>query len=313
MKRSSSFSVSRRGALAASTVAALGAAMVAVPLLAVSASATQPGSDGSHKVTICHRNNDDKKPYVVETVDIASSGLLKAGHNDHTGDIWSAGMKADHDKWGDIIPAYHYQDGDFSFDFPGLNWGSDGQAIYDNGCKVVLPTPTPTETTPTPTPTETSQTPEPTPTETTATPEPSQSETSASGEPSDTPTPTETTATPEPTPTETTATPEPTPTETTATPEPTPTETTATPEPTPSESTATEVPTTAPATPESSAPEASSSESTDPGIPSTGGTATTLPKTGSDSAAMLALAAGLVTMGAASIVVARRRTEVESD
>jgi len=63
--------------------------------------------------------------------------------------------------------------------------------------------------------------------------------------------------------------------------------------------------------PETSSPSGNSSE--DPGLPSAGGNGATLPKTGSDSGALLALAAGLVTVGAASIVVARRRTETETD
>ena len=132
MKRSSSFSVSRRGVLAASTVGALGVAIVAVPLLAVSASATNEHEGDSHKVTICHRNNDAKKPYVKESVDIASTGLLKSGHNDHTGDVFAAGMKDDHEKWGDIIPAYSYKISEHkTFTFKGLNWDGAGQAAID--------------------------------------------------------------------------------------------------------------------------------------------------------------------------------------
>ncbi len=297
MKRSSSFTVSRRGVLAASTVGALGAALVATPLLAISASATPSGSDG-HKVTICHRNNDDKKPYVQESVDIASTGLLKSGHNDHTGDVWSAGMKADHEKWGDIIPAYTYTKGSFSFTFPGLNWDADGKAIYNAGCKVVVPTPT--VTTPSTEPTDEPSSPEETATEEPGSPEPTATESTATEE-AGSPEPTATESSPEPTATE--SSPEPTATETS--PEPTSTEIVPTPEQsTPSDGNGSPVP-------ETSSPSGNSSE--DPGLPSTGGNGATLPKTGSDSGALLALAAGLVTVGAASIVVARRRTETETD
>ena len=308
MKRSSSFTASRRSVLAASTIGALGAALVAVPLLAVSASATEDHGDG-HKVTICHRNNNDKKPYVQETVDIASTGLLKSGHNGHTGDVWSAGMKSDHDKWGDIIPAYTYQISEHkTFSFPGLNWDAEGKAIYNAGCKVALPTPT--ETTPSTEPTDEPTTPEETATEEPGSPEPTATESTATEEPGS-PEPTATETSPEPTSTEEPASPEPTATETS--PEPTATETS--PEPT-----STEIPSPSQSTPsngngspvpETSDPSGNSSE--DPGLPSTGGNGATLPKTGSDSGALLALAAGLVTVGAASIVVARRRTEAETD
>ena len=308
MKRSSSFTASRRSVLAASTVGALGAALVAVPLLAVSASATEDHGDG-HKVTICHRNNNDKKPYVQETVDIASTGLLKSGHNGHTGDVWSAGMKSDHDKWGDIIPAYTYKISEHkTFSFPGLNWDAEGKAIYNAGCKVVLPTPT--QTTPSTEPTDEPTTPEETATEEPGSPEPTATESTATEEPGS-PEPTATETSPEPTSTEEPASPEPTATETS--PEPTATETS--PEPT-----STEVPSPSQSTPsngngspvpETSDPSGNSSEN--PGLPSTDGNSATLPKTGSDSGALLALAAGLVTVGAASIVVARRRTEAETD
>ena len=118
--------------------------LVAPFLMMVPAAATPPAP--THKVTICHATASESNPYVKINVDIASSGYVKSGHNDH-------------DK--DIIPPYTY--GDFSF--PGKNWPSP---IYDNGCKVVesSPTPSATETTASPTPTQTSESPTPTPTPT---------------------------------------------------------------------------------------------------------------------------------------------------
>ena len=276
MKRSSSFSVSRRGVLAASTVGALGVAVVAVPMLAISASATPSSGSDDHKVTICHRDNDEKKPYVKETVDIASTGLLKSGHNGHTGDVFAPGMKADHDKWGDIIPPYTYK----TFTFAGLNWDADGQAIYKAGCKVVVATPTETESE------------DPSPQESTPATDPSAEESSPATDPS---------------PVESSPATDPSPVESSPATDPSPEDSSnggpqGSGSPSPEESSSTPVD---PATP--------SDTTTDPGLPSTGGTGTTLPKTGSDTAALLGLAAGLVTMGAASIVVARRRTEVETD
>ena len=44
------------------------------------------------------------------------------------------------DDWGDIIPPYPYVDknGEPQI-FPGRNWSTDGQAIWENGCKPVRP------------------------------------------------------------------------------------------------------------------------------------------------------------------------------
>ena len=73
----------------------------------------------SDKVTICHADSDNKKPYVVITP--AADGNV-SGHADHTGPVWSAGLKADHIDWGDIIPPFYYDNGDDGISFyPGLN------------------------------------------------------------------------------------------------------------------------------------------------------------------------------------------------
>ncbi|MFN8156858.1 MAG: LPXTG cell wall anchor domain-containing protein [Candidatus Nanopelagicales bacterium] len=342
MKRSSSFSVSRRGVLAASTVGALGVAVVAVPMLAISASATPSSGSDDHKVTICHRDNDEKKPYVKETVDIASTGLLKSGHNGHTGDVFAPGMKADHDKWGDIIPPYTYK----TFTFAGLNWDADGQAIYKAGCKVVVATPTetesedpsPQESTPATDPSaeESSPATDPSPVESSPATDPSAEESSPATDPSPVesspatdPSAEESSPATDPSPVESSPATDPSAEESSPATDPSPVESSPATDPSPVESS----PATDPSPEDSSnggpqgsgspSPEESSSTpvdpatpsdtTTDPGLPSTGGTGTTLPKTGSDTAALLGLAAGLVTMGAASIVVARRRTEVETD
>lgn len=118
----------------------LGAALIA-PSAAL---ATKP--DPGHKVTVCHATNSDTNPYVVKSVDIASSGYVKGGHSDHAGPIWDATLKAKHISWGDIIPSYTYG----TFSYPGLNWTAQGQAIRNAGCtipkatKSLSPTPTPT-------------------------------------------------------------------------------------------------------------------------------------------------------------------------
>lgn len=96
-------------------------------------------SDNKGKVRICHRTGSFSNFYVSENVNESSVD----GHG-----------------YGDIIPPYG--------NFRGLNWASEGQAIWNNNCKIPgRPTPKPTCTTtltPTPTPSSTpSQTPTPTP------------------------------------------------------------------------------------------------------------------------------------------------------
>jgi hypothetical protein len=114
------------------------AAMAGTMLMAgtAPASATPPPD---HKVTICHATNSTTNPYVQITVDIASSGYVKAGHADHTGPVPTSvadvqDFKANGIAWGDVIPAYHYDP--TNFDYPGLNWDADGQALWNNGCAI---------------------------------------------------------------------------------------------------------------------------------------------------------------------------------
>jgi hypothetical protein len=121
--------------------ALLGAGALTFTMLGTTASvfATQPEA---HKVTICHATASDTHPYVMESVDISSSGAftgyLKGGHASHTGPIWDATLSAQHIKWGDIVPGYYYAPTDFTFG--GLNWsaagGDPGQALLANDCKV---------------------------------------------------------------------------------------------------------------------------------------------------------------------------------
>ena len=107
--------------------------------------ASQPAPE--HKVTICHATNSDTNQYVQITVDVASTGHLQGGHDtQHEGGIWNADMKANQEKWGDIIPPYTY--GDFSY--AGQNWTDAGIEIYGNDCAIPADE-TPAET-PTPTP-----------------------------------------------------------------------------------------------------------------------------------------------------------------
>jgi len=128
-------------------IAALSGAALMAPSTAL---ATKPAPD--HKVTICHATSSHSNPYVMPTVDIASSGHLRGGHDTrHEGPIWSPTL-AKHVKWGDIIPPYTYG----TFSYAGQNWTAEGRAIHAAGCFVLVATASPTAsptTTPTATPT----------------------------------------------------------------------------------------------------------------------------------------------------------------
>ena len=90
------------------------------------------------EINICHGTGSQSNPYVFESPAINSSGAfageLAAGHNDHVGPLWFPGITV---VWGDIIPPYTYAPANFSY--PGLNWTTAGQAIYNNGCNIPNP------------------------------------------------------------------------------------------------------------------------------------------------------------------------------
>lgn len=119
-------------------LAALGAsgALTCASLLGTGATALATGND-PHLVTLCHATSSEDHPYVEITVDLASSGtsigLPKGGHANHGRDgVWYPGAKADKFNWGDIIPPFDFGD---PYVYAGLNWNTDGQALFDNGCK----------------------------------------------------------------------------------------------------------------------------------------------------------------------------------
>jgi hypothetical protein len=79
------------------------------------------------KITICHATASDSNPYVSESVSFDSILPPSAGHG-------SAGVNA-----GDIIPPFDYVKGGVAGSYPGSNWDTAHQAIYNNGCKVPPP------------------------------------------------------------------------------------------------------------------------------------------------------------------------------
>jgi len=98
---------------------------------ATSVLATAPDA---HQVTICHATDSYSHPYVIETVDIGSTGHLRGGHDtQHTGPVFDGTVK----HWGDIIPPYTYK----SFVYTGQNYTGTGLAIWENGCKIPEETP----------------------------------------------------------------------------------------------------------------------------------------------------------------------------
>ncbi len=104
----------------------------------------QVGAAPQEKVTICHGTNSIMNPYVQQTVNESSIVMPNGsptGHGLHTGPAYPQ------PNWGDVIPPFTYNNdrGGTSI-YHGLNWASDGQAIWNGGCEVDLTEP-PEETT----------------------------------------------------------------------------------------------------------------------------------------------------------------------
>jgi hypothetical protein len=113
----------------------------APPTITVTATPSSGGGGTHQKVTLCHRTNSETNPYVRITVSV-NSVIKDAGHDGHNGPVFAAGMKAAHQKWGDIIPSFTYTTKTGSTaSYGGKNWPA-GQAIFDAGCVVGQPTST---------------------------------------------------------------------------------------------------------------------------------------------------------------------------
>jgi hypothetical protein len=116
----------------------------AVAICTVPAAATPHAKPPEEKVPICHRTNSVQNPYHLEEVNgdsIVRPDGTTTSHGDHTGPVYPG------EDWGDIIPPFSYTNSSGGTStYPGSNWTSDGQAIFEAGCEVILVEP-PEETT----------------------------------------------------------------------------------------------------------------------------------------------------------------------
>jgi hypothetical protein len=117
-------------------VVAAGVFLVVTAFAPLGAGATQGTPE--HKITLCHATDSRSNPYVEVTVDVASTQFQ--GHAGHDGPIFSPDLP-DHTKWGDIIPPFDFG---AAGSYAGKNWTAAGQAIWNAGCTVVIPTTTTT-------------------------------------------------------------------------------------------------------------------------------------------------------------------------
>jgi uncharacterized repeat protein (TIGR01451 family) len=117
------------------TLLALGAVTALLVTPAVPAFAGPGDSNPGDSVTICHATSSDTNPYVVNSPN--KNGDV-SGHADHKGPVWNPTLKDTHTWWGDIIPAFDYNDNGTTKHFDGLNWDANGQAWLDNGCVVPI-------------------------------------------------------------------------------------------------------------------------------------------------------------------------------
>ncbi len=98
-----------------------------VTLVAMAGIFTLPVEAVANKITICHATSSDSNPFVVESVD--DDAIVKGNAHD------------EHQDAEDIIPSFTYEINDrgtkTQATYPGRNWTSAGQAIWNNGCNPV--------------------------------------------------------------------------------------------------------------------------------------------------------------------------------
>jgi hypothetical protein len=112
----------------------LGLGLVFLGAIGGSASAQPPTEENPAvgQVTICHRDNDTKKPYVEQTISTSAAwNRLQKPPNNVVGVFPTT-------PWGDIIPWFLAPKPPGDGKVHSLNWSTDGQAIWKGGCLVDL-------------------------------------------------------------------------------------------------------------------------------------------------------------------------------
>jgi hypothetical protein len=96
------------------------AAVLAIGPTVAIAKTDNGNSNAGNKITICHATGSQTNPFVRITPN--ANGVV----NGHIG----------HQDARDIIPPFSYNDHGTTKQFAGQNWDANGQAIFNNGCKV---------------------------------------------------------------------------------------------------------------------------------------------------------------------------------
>jgi hypothetical protein len=109
--------------------------LVAAPSAADNSEGPEPENN---KISLCHRTNSESNPYVNRDGITPSKRGAIHGHDTHNeGPVWQPGFKDEGKRWGDIIPPFQWVDNKgVTQSYPGLNWTTEGQAIFNAGCKV---------------------------------------------------------------------------------------------------------------------------------------------------------------------------------
>lgn len=121
------------------TYARLASAGVACLMLAAQFVAPlSVGATPTHKIDICHGTASYSNPYTKNNVDKSAADGISGNNNgngdhysEHQGPIFYTTIPQ-HTEWGDIIPPVKDAQGNTIHN--GLNWTTEGQAIYNNNC-----------------------------------------------------------------------------------------------------------------------------------------------------------------------------------